>query len=61
MSQDSAGLSNTIHAANSNLEKIFEEDPSSSQDLSDLPELRSVKRLSCFEEICPSNEDIEAA
>ena len=60
MSLDSAGLSNTIPAANSNLEKIFEEDPSS-QDLSDLPELRSVKRLSCFEEICPSNEDIEAA
>ena len=60
MSQDTAGLSNTIAAAPSNLEKIFEEEPSS-QDLSDLPELRSIKRLSCFEEICPSYEILEAA
>jgi len=45
-------------AITSNLEKIFEEE-SSSQALSELPDLQSVKRLSCFEEICPSNEAFE--
>ena len=44
----------------SDLEKICEEDPDS-QDLSDLPELKSIKRLSCFEEICPSYEALESA
>jgi len=37
----------------SNLEKIFEED-SGSQDIS--PKLKSIRRLSCFEQICPSSE-----
>lgn len=46
--------------ADSDLEKICEEDPDS-QDLSDLPELQSIKRLSCFEEICPSYEALESA
>jgi hypothetical protein len=38
------------------LENIFEE-ASSSKDVCDIPELDFVKRLSCFEEICPSDQD----
>ena len=37
------------------LEEIFEAD--SIKEICDFPDLKVVKRLSCFEEICPSEND----